>query len=135
MSTDAVKGGCLCGGVTFEIRPPVDAFRYCYCSRCRKASGSAHAANMFVRAEQFAWISGEALITRYKLPSAQRFAVWFCRECGSRVPSKVPDSEHYLVPAGVLDGDPAARPDKSIFWDSRAAWYVEPAAIPKLGER
>lgn len=135
MSQSLVAGSCLCGAVKFEFSAPLAAFRYCHCSRCRKASGSAHAANIFVSQDQFTWLAGEALINRFDLPGAQRFSVSFCSRCGSRVPGKPRGADPYLVPAGLLDGDPGVRPEKSIFWDSRAPWYVEPAEIPKLGER
>ena len=45
MSSDTITGTCLCGQIKFEVTPPFAGFRYCHCSRCRKASGSAHAAN------------------------------------------------------------------------------------------
>jgi len=124
----------LCGSVRFEIAPPYTAFRYCHCSRCRKASGSAHAANVFVPSGQFAWLAGEASISRFDLPGAKRFAVWFCSKCGTRVPHKVRERDDYLIPAGILDGDPGKRPDNSIFWGSKAPWYLEPAEMPKHTE-
>ena len=83
MAQSALNGSCLCGSVKFEITPPLAAFRYCHCTRCQKASGSAHAANAFVPAAQFKWTAGEALIKRFPLPGAQRFAVWFCPDCGT----------------------------------------------------
>ena len=46
------KGSCVCGAVEFEIRPPYRFFQYCHCSRCRKRSGSIHAANVAVPADQ-----------------------------------------------------------------------------------
>ena len=134
MEADRITGSCLCGTVRFEIKPPFSAFRYCHCSRCRKASGSAHAANIFLPAAQFAWLTGEDAITRFPLPGAQRFAVWFCSRCGTRAPHKVAGRDDYLIPAGVLDADPGKRPENSIFWNSRAPWYVEPGAMPKHAE-
>ena len=53
MSSESIPGSCLCGLVKFEVTPPFAAFRYCHCSRCQKASGSAHAANAFIPATQF----------------------------------------------------------------------------------
>ena len=125
---DTLTGSCLCGGVRFEIKPPFTAFRYCHCSRCQKASGSAHAANAFVPLAHFQWLTGEPLIKRYDLPQAQRFAVWFCTQCGSRVPHRVRGRDDMLIPAGLLDQAPATmpKPENSIFWGSRAAWYVSP---------
>jgi hypothetical protein len=134
MSPEPVIGSCLCGSVKFEVRPPLSGFRYCHCTRCRKASGGAHAANIFVPQGQFAWSAGEALINRFDLPGAKRFSVWFCTRCGSRVPHKVRERDDYLVPAGLLDNDPVMRPENSIFWGSRAGWYVEPQEMPKFTE-
>ncbi len=131
MADKSLKGSCLCGGVRFTVEPPLGAFRYCHCSRCQKATGAAHAANIFVPEAQFSWTDGEALITRYDLPDAQRFSVWFCSRCGTRVPHKVRTRQDYLLPAGVLDGDPGVRPDSNIFWASRACWYVDTGERPK----
>lgn len=40
-----IGGSCLCGAVAFKVRLPFHEFVNCHCSRCRKASGSAYAAN------------------------------------------------------------------------------------------
>lgn len=134
MSDESIAGSCLCGEVRFEVKPPFSAFRYCYCGRCRKASGAAHAANIVVPQNQLTWLAGESLIHRFDLPGAKRFAVCFCTKCGTRMPHKIPTTENYLVPAGVLDASPEKQPEHSIFWASRAEWYVEPAAHPKFDE-
>ena len=136
MSSEPLAGSCLCGSVRFEVTPPFTAFRYCHCSRCQKASGSAHAANAFVAAAQFTWRAGEPLVKRYHHAPAQRFAVWFCGNCGSRVPHQVRGRDDMLIPAGLLDQPPAdmARPENGIFWGSRAPWYVEPHDMPCLNE-
>lgn len=130
MSADSLNGSCLCGAVRFEVSQPFTAFRYCHCSRCQKASGSAHAANAFVPENQFRWLAGESMIKRFDLPGAQRFSVWFCPQCGSRVPHKVRSRSDMLIPAGLLDQAPAQRPDSSIFWGSRASWYLPPQEMP-----
>lgn len=129
MDDSPVTGACLCGSVKFAIRPPYSAFRYCHCSRCRKASGSAHASNLFVPRAQFEWLQGEPSIKRFDVREAQRFSVWFCGECGCRVPHNVRTRDDVLVPAGLLDGDPGVKPECSIFWASKAPWYQEPNAM------
>ena len=130
MNDSVISGSCLCGSVTFAVRPPFSAFRYCHCSRCRKASGSAHDATLFVPRTQFEWLKGEDTVRRYDLPQAQRFSVWFCGECGCRVPHNVKTRDDVLVPAGLLDADPGVRPENGIFWASKAPWYVEPREMP-----
>jgi len=134
MSRESLAGSCLCGGVRFEVKPPLSGFRYCHCSRCRKATGAAHAANIFIPASQFTWLSGESQTRIFDLPGAKRFAVRFCTQCGTRVPHKIAGTENYLVPAGILDACPEERPDSSIFWGSRAPWYVEPQERPTHDE-
>jgi len=136
MSSAPIAGSCLCGSVKFEISSPFTAFRYCHCSRCQKASGSAHAANVFVPRTQFAWRAGEAQVKHYDHASSQRFAVNFCTQCGSRVPHQVKGREDMLIPAGLIDNAPAdmQRPENSIFWGSRAKWYVPPGEMPCMNE-
>ncbi len=134
MSSNAITGSCLCGSIKFEVKPPFAGFRYCHCSRCQKATGSAHAANAFIPETQFKWLAGESLVKQFDLPGAKRFAVWFCPQCGTRVPHQIKSTENMLIPAGVLDGDPGMRPKNSIFWKSRAAWYVSPQEMPKFDE-
>lgn len=131
---EAVTGSCLCGSVRFEITPPSMMFKYCHCTRCRKASGTAHAANLFLPAGQFKWLAGESQLRRFDLPGAKRFAVNFCTQCGTRMPHQIPGTENMLIPAGVLDANPDLKPDSSIFWGSKAGWFVETPALPKHEE-
>ena len=134
MPSTPIPGTCLCGSVKFEVTPPFTAFRYCHCTRCQKASGSAHAANAFLLVTQFKWLAGDSLVKRFDLPGAKRFAVAFCTECGTRVPHKINTTENMLIPAGLLDADPGARPDSSIFWKSGAPWYVSPQELKRYDE-
>ena len=129
-----VSGSCLCGSVRFQITPPSTGFRYCHCTRCRKATGAAHAANVFLPESQFKWLAGESLLRQFDLPGAKRFAVHFCTKCGTRMPHKITGTENVLIPAGVLDANPDLKPDSSIFWGSKAEWFVETTAIPKHDE-
>jgi len=129
-----VTGSCLCGAVRFEIAPPSALFKYCHCTRCRKTTGTAHAANIFLPAGQFKWLAGESLLKKFDLPGAKRFAVNFCTQCGTRMPHKVTGTENMLIPAGVLDTAPDLKPDASIFWGSKAAWFVETSDLPKHEE-
>jgi len=132
--SQAIAGSCLCGAVSFEIAPPSTMFRYCHCTRCQKATGAAHAANLFLPESQFKWLAGESLVRRFDLPGAKRFAVSFCTQCGTRMPHKIPGTDNMLVPAGVLDAKPDLGPDSSIFWGSKAGWYVETQALPRFEE-
>jgi len=127
-----MKGSCLCGGVVYEIDPPFKIFQYCHCSRCRKFTGSAHAANLFVLPSQFRWLKGEEQLGRFEHPEAKYFATGFCTKCGSSTPWAVKGGVNIVVPAGTLDEDPEIKPQQSIFWDSRACWFEENKDLVKF---
>jgi hypothetical protein len=41
-------GSCLCGKIHYEVTGEFEQFFFCHCKSCRKDTGSAHAANLFV---------------------------------------------------------------------------------------
>ena len=82
MDRSTIRGSCLCGAVAFAVRAPFLFFQYCHCSRCRKRSGSAHGANLLVKAAQLTWTRGEASVKRYELPTAEYYCTGFCGVCG-----------------------------------------------------
>jgi hypothetical protein len=126
-----VRGHCLCGKVSYVIRGHLGIFQYCHCSRCRKFTGSAFAANLLVAPDDFRWLSGEEFVGRYELAEAKHFATAFCKHCGSSLPWLGKSGKAIVVPAGTLDDDPGIKPFQNIFWDSRAVWYAEPNTLPK----
>jgi len=116
------KGSCLCGSVQYELQGEPKRFYHCHCRRCRKATGTGHASNIMVKAEDFRWVQGDALLRRYKVPDAERFYSHFCSQCGSAMPREVPEIGMIVIPAGSLDHEIPIRPEARIFWDSRAEW-------------
>ena len=130
MSEQKATGACLCGQVTYLIKGNVGVFQYCHCSRCRKFTGSAFAANLLVAPEHFQWLSGEELVGRFEVPEAKHFATTFCRNCGSSLPWLTKSGKAVVVPAGTLEGDPGIRPSQNIFCASKGVWYVEPDSLP-----
>ncbi len=129
-----VTGKCLCGKVSYELSGNMGIFQYCHCSRCRKFTGSAHAANLLVAVDQFRWLSGEEQVGRFEPKEAKHFATSFCRSCGSSMPWLAQSGRAVVVPAGTLDSDPQIRPMQNIFWGSRASWYQEAGELPRYEE-
>lgn len=130
-----IHGGCLCGGVRFEITRAVGPFELCHCTRCRKASGSAFVAGLGVRTADFRLVAGRELIASYEAPILEcppAYRTSFCVRCGSPVPDARPDSPWFEVPAGLLDDDPGARPDRHIFVDLKAPWSALADDLPQL---
>ena len=134
MIATKATGTCLCGKVSYEISGNAGIFQYCHCSRCRKFTGSAHAANILVRPEQFKWLRGEEHVGRFEPDDAKHFATSFCKSCGSSLPWLGKTKKAVVVPAGTLDTDPGIRPFQNIFCNSRAVWYKDASDLPKYDE-
>jgi hypothetical protein len=126
MTQADVSGSCLCGGVAYRISGSFKRFYHCHCQRCRKASGSGHASNLLVTPlSSISWLRGEELISRFKVPEAERFFNCFCSRCGSPMPRVIPQLDGVLIPAGTLDDEPPLPPQGRIFWESRAQWSCD----------
>jgi hypothetical protein len=134
MSDNRVTGSCLCQKVSYAISGNLGIFQYCNCSRCRKFTGSAFAANLMVSPKDFAWLTGEELVGRFALKEAKHFATAFCTHCGSSLPWLAQTGSAVIVPAGTLDGDPVIRPSQTIFCASQAVWYTDPSTLPAYDE-
>jgi hypothetical protein len=129
------KGGCLCGGVRFEIEQIEGPFELCHCSRCRRTTGSAFAAGIWVRGEHFRLIRGADLVRTYEAPvlrSPPPYRTAFCSTCGSPVPLPDPGFPFVEVPAGTLDDDPGLRPDRHMLFGPKAAWFEITDDLPQM---
>ena len=132
--SETIKGSCLCQAVSYQYHAPAFVFQYCHCSRCRKFTGSAHAANIIVDPKQFEWLSGEDMVGRFEHPDAKHYATCFCKCCGSSLPWLAKSGRSVVIPAGTLDQDPGIKPVQNIFWQSRAVWREEVDALPHYDE-
>ena len=133
MSTSSLSGSCLCGVVRYTATGEAQRFYHCHCKRCRKASGTGHASNLFLNGT-LDWESGEDQLTGYKPPEAERFTNTFCRICGSRMPRFIEKYGLVFIPAGSLDEEPGLAPQARIFTGSRAAWSCEGTELPGFNE-
>lgn len=129
--TPTTAGSCLCGAVEFQIAGEFESFFLCHCKRCRKDTGSAHAANLFSSTATVGWVSGHDRIRTYRVPGT-RHEKSFCTECGSALPTVRSGGALVVVPAGSIDGPIAIRPDAHICLASRAEWDEHLETIPKL---
>src|SRR5215469_8413501 len=103
-----VQGSCICGAVAFRVEPPFLASPYCHCSRCRKKTGSAHAANCFAPVARFEWVRGEEHVRKWDLEGT-RWSSAFCITCGCSMPWRNRTGAAMDVPVGSLETDPRER--------------------------
>ena len=130
MSQIILKGSCLCGTVKYEVTGAAKRFYHCHCSRCRKATGTGHASNIFFQPAAVKWLTGQEHIRTFKVPEAKRFTNQFCGICGARLPRQLQGTDTVVVPAGSLDDEAPIRPQARIFTGSRTNWSCFGDEVP-----
>jgi hypothetical protein len=130
-----LTGGCLCGGVRFEVTEPLVRASYCHCTRCQRRSGSAASAQARVPPGALHVVAGEELIRCWQPESG--FAKCFCSECGSQLWSRDPHDEDVIsVRLGAFDADPGIRPEWRQFVAYAAPWEPIPDdGLPRFPEQ
>jgi hypothetical protein len=130
-----LTGGCLCGGVRFEIAEPLLKASYCHCTRCQRRSGAAASPQARIAPDSLRITSGADLVRSWRPESG--FAKEFCSVCGSQLWSRDPDDPQVLsVRLGAFDGDPGIRPQLRQFVAYAAVWEPIPDdGLPRYEER
>jgi hypothetical protein len=126
MTDPSVTGGCLCGGVRFELTAPATEAGYCHCTRCQRRTGTAASAQARIGGRTFRLLQGADLVNCWR-PADSDFEKCFCRECGSHLFSRnVHDSSQMSVRLGAFDGDPGVRPSWRTYVAYAAPWEPIP---------
>ncbi len=125
-----LTGSCLCGQVRYAIDGKIGPAGYCHCAQCRKANGSAFAANAPVRTKYFRLLSGEETVREYE-SSPGKFRA-FCAHCGSPIYSRrTSEPDLRRIRLGSLDADPERRPLAHFWVGSKAAWFTITDDLPQ----
>lgn len=134
--TKPITGGCLCGGVRFELRTPPEFAGYCHCTRCQRRTGTGSSVQARVDGDALELQAGERLLTWWRHPDGG-FEKGFCGTCGGHVFSRNPDDHvQTTVRMSAFDDDPGVRPSFRQFVAFAAPW--EPIAddgLPRYDER
>jgi hypothetical protein len=121
--------------VKFEIDHVQGPFELCHCNRCRKVTGAAFFAGIYVNREDFRLTEGQDLIKHFEAPILRApppYRVCFCSRCGSPLPDIFRESNQLEIPAGLLDDDPGLRPDKHIFVEVKSPWFEIKDDLPQM---
>ncbi len=129
-------GGCLCGGVRFELSEPFASSGYCHCTHCQRRTGTASSVNGRVPRSGFRLLAGRELLETFQ-PTPESNPKVFCRRCGSHLFSGDPFAgDDVAIRLGVVDGDPGIRPQYRQWVDSAASWEPIPDdGLPRAGGR
>jgi hypothetical protein len=120
-----LRGGCLCGGVRFEVTEPFDTISACHCTTCKRISGGVGTVNGAVPSEALRILEGAELLRTYQPEEGS--AKTFCSVCGSNLFGYGwPNSPRASVRLSALDEPLARKPDAHIFVRSVAPWETLP---------
>ena len=130
-----ITGGCLCGGVRFEVSEPFVEAHYCHCTRCQRRTGTAYSASAAPAPGAFRVTAGEDLLRTYS--PADGWHKVFCGVCGGHVYSRSHlDPDAIGVRMGAIDGDPGIRPSCHQYVAYAAPWQPLPDdGLPRYEER
>jgi hypothetical protein len=130
-----LTGGCLCGGVRFEVAEPLVSAGYCHCTRCQRRTGTGASAQARIAPGSLRITGGEELIRGFHPDDG--FPKFFCSACGSALWSRHPDDADVIaIRLGAFDGDPGIRPQYRQFVVYAAPWEPLPDdGLPRYPER
>jgi hypothetical protein len=112
------RGGCLCGGVRYEVTGPLRDVVMCHCSRCLRTHGHAAAYSACARAD-LALLS-DATLRWYEAGGRAR---GFCSECGASLFWSADGRSTISVAAGTLDQPTGLRTIAHIYARDHADYY------------
>jgi hypothetical protein len=136
MSALPLTGGCLCGGVRYEIDAPLVSASYCHCTRCQRRTGTAASAQARVAPGSLRVVAGAELVQEW-VPGGDGWPKCFCSTCGSALWSRSPtEADIFSVRLGTFDADPGIRPQWHQFVAYAAPWEALPDdGLPRHAER
>jgi len=128
--TDTIKGGCLCGAVNYKVSEPFALSVDCFCTDCRKTSGTGHGTHCITNDSQFS-LNGTTRNYEKEADSGHMITRHFCGECGSPIFSLNKGMPGMIaIRASSLEDTSHANPSLSVFTSSAPSWdqpHVEPA--------
>jgi hypothetical protein len=128
-----LTGGCLCGGVRYEITEPLTTASYCHCTRCQRRSGTAASANAEVPPGALRIVSGEELVKAWTPPD-HGWDKCFCSNCGAALWSQSrEDPDKRGIRLGTLDHDDGQDPGVTFTHRQFVAYAVPWEPIPNDG--
>lgn len=121
-------GGCLCGGVRYQVAGPLRDVIACHCGQCQKSSGHYFAAT-------------SAALSDFKLNEDRglkwyKSSAWaergFCADCGSNLFWRMKDRDAISILAGSLDGETGLKTRAHIFVADKKDYYEIADGLPQF---
>lgn len=112
----SAHGQCLCQAVTFTAETVSKHIGACHCTLCRTWSGAP-----FLGLECGSELEFDGPVSVYA--SSDWAERGFCGNCGTHLFYRLKDSNKYIMPAGLFDGQADLVFDHQIFIDEKPIYY------------
>ena len=126
MTEPSTTGGCLCGGVRFELTRPAEAAGYCHCTRCQKRTGSASSAQARIDGAHVPAAPGRGAGEGVAASRRRLREVLLLASAASHLFSRSEDRSQMSIRMAAFDGDPGVRPSWRAFVAYAAPWEPIP---------
>jgi hypothetical protein len=126
----SISGGCLCGGVRYEVDGKLRDIITCHCEQCRRSSGHFVAATA-CRREHFKLVRHESLQWYSAAPGYRR---GFCNACGSSLFFEETGGQRVSIAAGSLDAPQGLRIGAQIFTAEAGDYYTLDPQVPSSAD-
>ncbi|MFG1399422.1 GFA family protein [Roseixanthobacter pseudopolyaromaticivorans] len=123
-------GGCLCGGVRYEIRGDLTQPVACHCAQCARTSGH-FAAMTCCKSEDLTLIASETLVW---FRSSAAVARGFCARCGGNLFWREDPGTETYVTVGTLDRPTGLKLAGHIYVGSKSDYYELGDGLPQKQE-
>ena len=129
MSATGYLGGCLCGGVRYQVSGPVSNLCFCHCASCRRASGAPMVPwGTFVR-ENFRLTRGS--LSEYR--SSAAVTRGFCPACGTSLTYRNDARAHDIdVTLATLDDPTLLAPQVHVWVGDKLPWVSINDGLPQF---
>lgn len=123
---EGIGGGCVCGGVRYEVSGKLRDVIACHCEQCRRTSGHFVAATA-CRKSNFSLVRQESLKWYVAVAGFRR---GFCSECGSSLFFEEVGGERMSIAAGSLDKPQGLSIAAHIFVSEAGDYYAIENGVP-----
>lgn len=120
--TKPYEGGCLCGAVRFKVEGEPVLVGDCYCTQCRKASGTSHCTHAMFR-EDGLDLRGALTFYEHEADSGATISKGFCGSCGSPILSYNLHMQGIAaMRVSVFDDPDVLEPQMTVYAASAPKW-------------
>ena len=121
-----ITGGCLCGGVRYQVDGPLRPIIACHCEQCRRSSGHFVAATACRRAHFT--LTQDSTLHWFSAVADHRRG--FCKRCGSSLFFEATGGERVSIAAGSLDAPQGLKIAAHIFVAEAGDYYTIDPGVP-----